>query len=217
VKRAHRPKTGQDFLWDTDVKGFGLRILPSGSRTFWYQYRPRGGKGRMIRIGAYPAISVAKARKIASTYAGKVAEGGNPAADLHAERMRDKATLRVLLAESGPYSQELERRSVVNIKPALSSLRRGLHGLMSKEVTYLTRRDLVTAIESVEHDGRPGAAQDLRRFTRVFLEWCVGSGFLTANPPAPADAHARRAAQSRQQWRARALRRRDSPAVAGGR
>jgi len=182
VKRAHRPKTGQDFLWDTDVKGFGLRILPSGSRTFWYQYRPRGGKGRMVRIGAYPAISVAKARKIASTYAGKVAEGGNPAADLHAERMRDKATLRVLLAESGPYSQELERRSVVNIKPALSSLRRGLHGLMSKEVTYLTRRDLVAAIAAIEADGRPGAAQDLRRFTRVFLEWCVGSGFLTANP-----------------------------------
>src|SRR5215813_13095433 len=182
VKRAHRPKTGQDFLWDTDVKGFGVRILPSGSKTFWFQYRPRGGSSRMIRIGTFPAISVAKARKIASTYAGKVAEGGNPAADLQAERMRDKATLRVLLAESGPYQRELERRGVVNIKPALSSLRRGLHGLMSKEVTYLTRRDLVAAIAAIEADGRPGAAQDLRRFTRVFLEWCVGSGFLIANP-----------------------------------
>ena len=132
VKRARAPKTGQVFLWDTDVKGFGVRILPSGSKTFWFQYRPRGGSSRMVRIRSFPDISVAKARKIASTYAGKVAEGGNPAADLHAERMRDKATLRVLLAEGGPYSQELERRGVVNIKPALSSLRRGLHGLMSK-------------------------------------------------------------------------------------
>jgi len=182
VKRARAPKTGQTFLWDAAVKGFGLRILPSGSKTFWYQYRPRGGSSRMIRIGSYPAISVAKARKIASTYAGEVASGGNPAADLQAERMRDKATLRVLLAEGGPYQLELERRGVVNIKPALSSLRRGLHGLMSKEVTFLTRRDLVAAIAAIEADGRPGAAQDLRRFTRVFLEWCVGSGFLIANP-----------------------------------
>src|SRR5262249_13050175 len=87
-----------------------------------------------------------------------------------------------LLAEGGPYQLELQRRGVVNIKPALSSLRRGLHGLMSKEVTYLTRRDLVTAIESVEHDGRPGAAQDLRRFTRVFLEWGVSSGRIIATP-----------------------------------
>ena len=90
VKRARAPKTGQVFLWDTDVKGFGVRILPSGSKTFWFQYRPRGGSSRMVRIRSFPDISVAKARKIASTYAGKVAEGGNPAADLHAERMRDK-------------------------------------------------------------------------------------------------------------------------------
>src|SRR5262249_57372236 len=114
--------------------------------------------------------------------AAQAAPGGIPSAELHAERMRDKATLGVLLAEGGPYQLELQRRGVVNIKPALSSLRRGLHGLMSKEVTYLTRRDLVTAIESVEQDGRPGAAQDLRRFTRVFLEWCVGDGFIAFNP-----------------------------------
>ena len=183
VKRVRRPKTGQVFLWDGEVRGFGVRILPSGSKTFWFQYRPRGGgSSRMIRIDSFPKISVAKARDQARVFAGKVSSGGNPAAELRAERMRDKATLRVLLAEGGPYSQELERRGVVNIKPALSSLRRGLHGLMSKEVTYLTRRDLVAAIAAIEDDGRPGAAQDLRRFTRVFLEWCVGSGFLTANP-----------------------------------
>ena len=183
VKRVRRPKTGQVFLWDGEVRGFGVRILPSGSKTFWFQYRPRGGgSSRMIRIDSFPKISVAKARDQARVFAGKVSSGGNPAAELRAERMRDKATLRVLLAEGGPYSQELERRGVVNIKPALSSLRRGLHGLMSKEVTYLTRRDLVAAIAAIEADGRPGAAQDLRRFTRVFLEWCVGSGFLIANP-----------------------------------
>jgi integrase len=96
--------------------------------------------------------------------------------------MRDKATLRILLAEDGPYERELKRRGVVNIKKALSSLRRELHGLMSREVTYLTRRDLVAAIDAVENDGRPGAAEDLRKFARVFLEWGVSAGLLPANP-----------------------------------
>jgi integrase len=183
VDRARKPKTGQTFLWDTDVRGFGLRILPSGSKTFWYQYRPRaGGSSRMVRIGPFPDISVADARNVAHEYAAERARGGNPAADLQAERTRDKATLRVLLAEGGPYQLELQRRHIVNIKPALSSLQRGLHRLMSKEVTHLTRRDFVAAIDAIEDDGRPGAANDLRRFTRVFLEWCVESGFLTANP-----------------------------------
>src|SRR5262249_24770532 len=122
------------------------------------------------------------ARKVARRFVGEVAAGGNPAADRQAERMRDKATLRVLLAEDGPYQVELRRRGVVNIKKALSSLRRELAGLMSREVTYLTRRDLVAAIDAVEHDGRPGAAEDLRKFTRVFLEWCVSAGLLAANP-----------------------------------
>jgi integrase len=186
VKRAHRPTTGQIFLWDSTVHGFGVRILPSGSKTFWFQYRPRGGgrgvSSRMIRIETFPKISVANARKIASTYAGKVAGGGDPAADLQAERVRDKATLHVLLADEGAYQRELQRRRLVNAKTAMSSLRRGLARLMSREVTHLTRADLVRAIDALEDDGRPGAAHDLRKFTRVFLEWCVSRGFLTANP-----------------------------------
>jgi len=136
----------------------------------------------MIRIETFPKISVADARKAAHVFAGEVASGGNPAAKRQAERMRDKATLRVLLAEDGPYQVELRRRGVVNSKKALSSLRRELAGLMSREVTYLTRRDLVAAIDVVENGGRPGAAEDLRKFSRVFLEWCVGAGLLAANP-----------------------------------
>src|SRR5215831_5025324 len=183
VQRAHAPKTGQIFLWDGEVRGFGVRILPGGSKTFWFQYRPRGGgSSRMIRIETFPKISVANARKEAQVFAGEVARGGDPAAKRQAERMRDKATLRVLLAEDGPYQVELRRRGVVNSKKALSSLRRELAGLMSREVTYLTRRDLVAAIDVVENGGRPGAAEDLRKFSRVFLEWCVGAGLLAANP-----------------------------------
>src|SRR5262249_1631760 len=183
VQRARAPKTGQTFLWDGAVKGFGVRILPSGSKVFWFQYRPKGGgTGRMIRIGRFPDISIADARNEAHKYAAERAHGGNPAADLQAERMRVKITLRALLAEGGDYPRELENRRLINIKPVLSSLRRGLHGLMGKEVSTLTRRDLVDAIDVVKDGRGPGAAQDLRKFARVFLEWCVDGGLITGNP-----------------------------------
>src|SRR5262249_8447978 len=164
--------TGQVMLWDRQVTGFGVRILPTGSRTFWFQYRPGGGRSvsaRMVRIGRFPAISVAVARKRAADLYGEGARGGNPAAARQAERMRDKATLRVLLAGSGAYQRELERRRIVNVNRTMSSLCRGLPRLMSKDVTQLTRADLVAAIAAIEDDGRPGAAGDLRKFTRVFL------------------------------------------------
>ena len=37
------PAKGQAVLWDTEVRGFGARILPSGTKTFILQYRnPEG-------------------------------------------------------------------------------------------------------------------------------------------------------------------------------
>jgi integrase len=181
----------QVFLWDGAVRGLGVRILPSnsktpdGSKTFWFMYRPEGGRSvsaRMVRVGAWPSISVADARKAARKFAGQVADGKDPAAERQAKRTRDKATLRTLLADDGPYQRELARRRIVNAKRAMSSLNRGLARLMTKEVTHLTRADLVTAIAAIEDDNRLGAAGDLRKFTRVFLEWCVSRGLLTANP-----------------------------------
>src|SRR5262249_19849378 len=188
VKRASVPEgRRQIMLWDSQVTGFGVCILmPSDRKTFWYMYRPRGGgrsvSSRMVRIGTYPATSVADARDAARDFAGQVSRGGNPAAERQAERTRDKATLRTLLAEDGPYQRELERRRIVNANTAMSALRRGLARLMSREVTALTRADLVAAITAIEDDGRPGAADDLRKFTRVLLEWCVSSGRIVANP-----------------------------------
>jgi hypothetical protein len=36
-------------------------------------------------------------------------------------------------------------------------------------------------IATIEAVGKPGAAQDLRKFARTFLEWCVSSGRAHSN------------------------------------
>jgi integrase len=52
---------------------------------------------------------------------------------------------------------------------------------MSKDVTDLTRRDFVSAIASLEAAGKPGAAGELRKYSRTFLEWCVSTGHASHN------------------------------------
>jgi integrase len=179
------PQQRQDILWDTVVAGFGVRVLESGSKTFWYQYRlPGAGRGsasRMIRIGSWPSISLADARKAARTLAGKVARGDDPAAEKQEERRRANATLRQLLAEGGEYERHLKRRRIVNTKVIMSGLRRGLGRLMGKDVAQITREDFVAAITAIEDQGKPGAADDLRKFTRTFCDWAVNSGKAAAN------------------------------------
>jgi integrase len=121
------------------------------------------------------------ARKIAKGYAGAVAKGEDPAAARQEERRRASSTLRTLLAEGGEYERHLKRRQIVNTKVIMSILRRGLPRLMSKDVAVITRQDFVTAITAIEDQGKPGAAGDLRKFSRTFCEWCVERGLVNAN------------------------------------
>ena len=85
IAHTRAPATGQVMLWDRQVTGLGVRILASGSRTFWFMYRPGGGRSvssRMVRLGTFPTITLADARKAARVHAGAVARGDNPAAEI---------------------------------------------------------------------------------------------------------------------------------------
>ncbi len=39
---AAAPGPATTFLWDQEVKGFGLKVTPSGGRSYVYQYRVAG-------------------------------------------------------------------------------------------------------------------------------------------------------------------------------
>src|SRR3546814_3336280 len=41
----------QAVLWDSEIRGFGLRALPSGLKTFIVQYRNAEGIKRRINLG----------------------------------------------------------------------------------------------------------------------------------------------------------------------
>jgi integrase len=78
----------------------------------------------------------------------------------------------------------LKERGLVNIKTALSSLRRGLKARMAADIPDLSRNDFVTAIGELTKIGKRGAAADLRKFSRTFCEWTVEQGLAKFNPMA---------------------------------
>jgi integrase len=63
----------------------------------------------------------------------------------------------------------------------MSGLRRGLSKLMGKDVAAITRTEFVAAITAIQDRGKPGAAADLRKFSRTFYEWSVHRGLVNAN------------------------------------
>jgi integrase len=80
------PAKGQAFLWDGELRGFGLRVIPSGLKTFILQYRNGEGRSRRIVIGRYGVLTVEQAREQARIKLGQVAAGSDPAEECATSR-----------------------------------------------------------------------------------------------------------------------------------
>jgi hypothetical protein len=74
------PNKGQAFLWDGEIRGFGVRVVLSSLKTFVVQYRNVEGRTRRMTIGRYGLMTVEQARDQAKVKLGAVAGGADPAA-----------------------------------------------------------------------------------------------------------------------------------------
>lgn len=89
VDRLETP-TRRITVWDSTLAGFGVRVTPSGAKTFVVRYRPgAGGRAapeRWLTLGSYGPLTVEAARKAAKAALAAVALGDDPAAERAGER-----------------------------------------------------------------------------------------------------------------------------------
>lgn len=75
-----KPGATDRFVWDDLLAGFGVRVWPTGRKTYIAQYRA-GGRTRRVKIGTHGALTVEEARKEAKGILGDVARGEDPQED----------------------------------------------------------------------------------------------------------------------------------------
>ena len=82
-----RPEPNKDvFAWDSETRGFGVRVKPSGAKTFLIQYRNIEGRTRRLVLGQFGAVTPEMARVAARKKLAEVAGGADPSAERHAIR-----------------------------------------------------------------------------------------------------------------------------------
>ncbi len=84
---ALSPEPGRDtFLWDGELKGFGVRVKPSGSAAFIVQYRTPQGRTRRLAFAKVATLTPSEARKKAKDLLADVVKGEDPSAKRHEAR-----------------------------------------------------------------------------------------------------------------------------------
>jgi integrase len=172
---AAKPKGREYFLWDGELLGFGLRVLPSGVKSYVAKYRLGPGRRapvRRVTIGKHGKLTADAAREAARKTLADVVRGDDPAG----ERTRQRRELtvgeladryiaeHVRLHNKPSTAVEFERLVTARIKPAFGSRR----------LSSLTRSDVKawhTALRGSPYAANRAVAVLRKMFSLAVNEW----------------------------------------------
>jgi integrase len=175
------PESGQSFVWDTGIKGFGVRLTPN-RKTYVVQARVKGKTVR-VTLGAHGPLTPEQAREMAKAKLGEMAQGVNINQAQKAERLQN-----ITLDEA--FADYLKTRSLKpnTINDYHKAMRLGFDDWRNKPIRHISR-DMVEQ-RFLELSKTSPAQANLRfRFLRALLGFAMekytaedGAPLLPSNP-----------------------------------
>lgn len=130
---------GRDvFLWDDALAGFGVRVRPSGRKTYVVQYRDAGGRTRRVIVGEHGPMTPDEARSAAASVRAAALEARRDADKLDPAAKRTRARQVARAAHAAPTIAELAdiflAECAAKLKPSTVAGYRYLLGLTPVKV-----------------------------------------------------------------------------------
>ncbi|MFV3415643.1 tyrosine-type recombinase/integrase [Pseudomonas sp. NY15436] len=181
----------------SDTLGLSLEVTPAGGKLWRFRYR-FAGKAKMISLGPYPDVTLAKARERRDAARSLVAEGIDPSSHKQAEKRTREAeahTFEILANEWYAYNSPRWAESTA-YKARLYLDNDIIPAIGRRLVAEITRPDLVDLVRKVEKRGTLNAAGKIRQWLNQIFRFGLAKGVAATNPATDLDvvaAHAPRA------------------------
>lgn len=160
---------GQELYWDSETKGFGLRITPKGVRSYIVQ-RVVQGKSRRFTLGQHGILTCDEARKRAMAKLLEMMDGINPQTEkkretAQAETLRDVMT--DYLAHKRTKHGPLRPTSKADIEKCVTKT---FATWADKPVATITRDACIKRFRELSKSA-PAQANQAFRNLRALLNW----------------------------------------------
>jgi integrase len=154
--------------WDTEQRGFGLLVLPSGEKRYVIQYR---AFGRSRRLTFKPGLTLTDARKEAKAKLGDVAKGKDPLAERQRQEGEATNTLKAITEEY--LKREGGKLRSADVRKATFE-RLVFPVLGSKQIESIKRSEIVRLLDKIEDQNGASMAHLTLAFLSRVMNWHAG-------------------------------------------
>ena len=164
AKSSAEPGAERTIYWDEALESFGLMVTAAGARSFVVQYRANGVSRRLTIKGS----QLSKARKVARSVLGKVADGSDPVTERRKAKAEATNTLRAIAEE---YLRREERR-LRSIGERRRIFEKYLYPrLGSRQIDGIKRSEIVRLLDQIEDKNGPSMADHVLSVLRRLMSW----------------------------------------------
>ncbi|NHB95013.1 tyrosine-type recombinase/integrase [Photorhabdus stackebrandtii] len=178
--RAAKPREKEYKL--TDVQGLYLLIKPNGSKRWYLKYRFAGKESR-IALGAYPQVTLGKAREQRDSIKIMIRNGINPSKKREVEKQEAIAETLTFEKVARDWHSSNKRWSTTHSERVLGDLRRNVFpAIGNKSIATLEVKDLLAPLKEIESSGRLELASRQQQRITAIMCYAVQNGLIARNP-----------------------------------
>lgn len=179
--KALKAKSERFEQWEDNGKGFGVRVSPSGRKSWIYMYRYEG-RARRMTLGVYPKMTLADAHS-AHANARQTLEKGNDPGSILTKANKESIQAPTVARLVDEYIEKWA-------KPRKRTWEEDARILAKDVVPYLGRRkardvkqrEILLVIDKIVERGSPIAATRTLRIVKKMFSFAVSRGILDASP-----------------------------------